>query len=323
MDYKDYYKILGVSKGASGAEIKAAYRKLAKLHHPDKNPGDKKSEEKFKEINEANEVLGDPAKRQKYDQLGAQWAQYQHASRGGDARGFDWSQWAAQQGAGGRGARVEFGDLSDLFGGSGEFSDFFTSIFGGGAGQPRTQTRTRRARSAVSEPPTHEQTVEITLEESLTGATRRLERGRRKLDIKIPAGAVTGTKVRYAGEGTEDAFGQPGDLILVVKLMEHPVFKLRGEGLDLQVDHPIDLYTAVLGGEARVPTLDGSAVLLTIPPESATGQTLRLRGKGLPKLRETSTRGDLYVRVQVQMPRRLTDEERSLFQKLAALRKKS
>nr|MBI2904243.1 J domain-containing protein [Chloroflexota bacterium] len=323
MDYKDYYKILGVSKGASGAEIKAAYRKLAKLHHPDKNPGDKKSEEKFKEINEANEVLGDPAKRQKYDQLGAQWAQYQHASRGGDARGFDWSQWAAQQGAGGRGARVEFGDLSDLFGGSGEFSDFFTSIFGGGAGQPRTQTRTRRARSAVSEPPAHEQTVEITLEESLTGATRRLERGRRKLDIKIPAGAVTGTKVRYAGEGTEDAFGQPGDLILVVKLMEHPVFKLRGEGLDLQVDHPIDLYTAVLGGEARVPTLDGSAVLLTIPPESATGQTLRLRGKGLPKLRETSTRGDLYVRVQVQMPRRLTDEERSLFQKLAALRKKS
>ncbi|MBI4314292.1 MAG: J domain-containing protein [Chloroflexi bacterium] len=323
MDYKDYYKILGVSKGASGAEIKAAYRKLAKLHHPDKNPGDKKSEEKFKEINEANEVLGDPAKRQKYDQLGAQWAQYQHASRGGDARGFDWSQWAAQQGAGGRGARVEFGDLSDLFGGSGEFSDFFTSIFGGGAGQPRTQTRTRRARSAVSEPPAHEQTVEITLEESLTGATRRLERGRRKLDIKIPAGAITGTKVRYAGEGTEDAFGQPGDLILVVKLMEHPVFKLRGEGLDLQVDHPIDLYTAVLGGEARVPTLDGSAVLLTIPPESATGQTLRLRGKGLPKLRETSTRGDLYVRVQVQMPGRLTDEERSLFQKLAALRKKS
>src|SRR3990172_4466534 len=105
MDYKDYYKILGVGKGASAAEIKAAYRKLAKLHHPDKNPGDKRAEEKFKEINEANEVLGDAAKRQKYDQLGAQWAQYQHASRGGDARGFDWSQWAAQQGAGGRGAR--------------------------------------------------------------------------------------------------------------------------------------------------------------------------------------------------------------------------
>ncbi len=287
MDYKDYYKILGVSKGASEAEIKAAYRKLAKQYHPDKNLGDKKSEEKFKEINEANEVLGDPHKRAKYDQFGSQWQQYQQT--GGNPNDF-WSQFATGQGGRG-GTRVEFnGDLSDLFGGQSGFSDFFDVLFGAsGAG---------------------------------TAARRRLEKGDRNLEIKIPAGAKTGTKVRIAGQGSRGADGRSGDLYLVVKLMEHPRFKLRAEGPDLETEVAVDLYIAVLGGEARVPTLDGGDVLLTIPSESSGGQTMRLRGKGLPTLKDAATRGDLYVRVQVQLPNKLTDEEKELFKKLAALRKK-
>ncbi len=318
MDYRDYYKILGVSKGASEAEIKAAYRKLAKQYHPDKNPGDKKSEEKFKEINEANEVLGDPQKRAKYDQFGSQWQQYQQT--GGNPNDF-WSQWAAGQGGRG-GTRVEFsGDLSDLFGGQSGFSDFFDVLFGtsgAGAGSAARRRGAGRGMAAQKE----EYPVEITLEESLRGARRRLEKGSRSLEIKIPAGAKTGTKVRIAGEGSRGVDGRPGDLYLVVKLMEHPKFKLRAEGEDLETDVAIHLYTAVLGGEARVPTLDGGDVLLTIPPESSGGQTIRLRGKGLPRLKDTTARGDLYVRVQVQLPNKLTEEEKGLFKKLAALRRK-
>ncbi len=319
MDYKDYYKILGVSKGASEAEIKAAYRKLAKQYHPDKNPGDKKSEEKFKEINEAKEVLGDPQKRAKYDQFGSQWQQYQQS--GGNPNDF-WSQWATGQGGRG-GTRVEFnGDLSDLFGGQSGFSDFFDVLFGTTGAGAGSAARRRGAGRGMPAQQKEEYPVEITLEESLRGARRRLEKGSRKLEIKIPAGAKTGTKVRIAGEGSRGVDGRPGDLYLVVKLMDHPKFKLRGEGPDLETDVAIDLYTAVLGGEARVPTLDGGDVLLTIPPESSSGQTIRLRGKGLPRLKDATERGDLYVRGQVQLPGKLTEEEKELFKKLAALRRK-
>ncbi len=320
MDYKDYYKILGVSKGASEAEIKSAYRKLAKQYHPDKNLGDKKSEEKFKEINEANEVLGDPQKRAKYDQFGSQWQQYQQT--GGNPNDF-WSQFAAGQGGrGAPGGRVEFnGDLSDLFSGGSGFSDFFDVMFGASGAGAGGGGRRRSGGSWVGAQK-EEYPVEITLEEALHGARRRLEKGDRNLEIKIPAGAKTGTKVRIAGEGSRGVDGRPGDLYLVVKLMEHPKFKLRAEGPDLETDVAIDLYTAVLGGEARVPTLDGGDVLLTIPPESSGGQTLRLRGKGLPALKDTTARGDLYVRAQVQLPNKLTEEEKELFKKLAALRRK-
>lgn len=315
MDYKDYYKILGVGKNASEAEIKSAYRKLAKQHHPDKNPGDKKAEEKFKEINEAYEVLGDSSKRARYDELGVNYARYQQY--GGGAA--DWETfWRSQSG---RGGRVEYeGDLSDLFGGS-DFSDFFNAIFGsmGGAAQ---QTRTRQRRPASQTPgQNQEQDVEITLEEALHGAVRKLQKGNRTLEVRIPAGAKSGTKVRISGEGGSGIGGRAGDLYLVVKLAPHPKFKLREEGPDLQTDLALDLYTAALGGEARVPTLDGKEVLLTIPPESSSGQMMRLRGKGLPRKPKDTERGDLYVRLMIQTPKNLSEEEKELFRKLAGLRK--
>jgi curved DNA-binding protein len=209
--------------------------------------------------------------------------------------------------------------LSDLFGSSGGFSDFFNTIFGMSGTTP--QSRGAGRRSAQARQP-EEYPVEITLEESLHGARRALEKGQRRLEVKIPPGAKTGTKVRVAGEGSPGLDGAPGDLFLVVKLIDHPQFKLRGDGPGLQTDVAVDLYTAVLGGQARVATLDGNEVLLTVPPESSSGQTMRLRGKGLPMLREPKTRGDLYVRLLVQVPKTLSDEEKTLFKKLADLRKK-
>ena len=312
MDYKDYYKILGVNKDAAANEIKLAYRKLAKQYHPDLHPGDKKAEEKFKEINEAYEVLSDAQKREKYDMLGASYQRYRQY---GGAGGFDWGPWVSQQG---QGRRADYGDLSDLFG-SGEFSDFFTQIFGGAGGA--TRTRTRRSTVAEINGTPQEQTVEITLEEALHGAARHLRKGNRTLELKIPAGAKTGTKVRISGEGAPGVGGRPGDLFLVVKLQEHPKFKLRDAGPDLQTDLQIDLYTAVLGGEARAATLDGKDVLLNIPPESGSGTMMRLRGKGLLKKPKDPERGDLYVRLLVQTPKNLSDEERELFKKLAEMRK--
>lgn len=320
MDYKDYYKTLGVGKTATEAEIKSAYRKLAKMHHPDKNPGDKTAEEKFKEINEAYEVLSDSAKRQKYDALGSSYQRYQQY---GGAGGFDWGPWMSGtggRGAPGSGARVEYeGDLSDLFGSAGAFSDFFEQIFGSMGGA--TQTRTRRT-TATLKGQDREQPVEITLEEALKGTVRELLKGNRRIEVKIPAGARNGTRVRISGEGSPGVGGQSGDLYLVVKLAEHPWCKLRGDGPDLQVDLPIDLYTAALGGEARVSTLDGHDVVLTIPPESSGGQMMRLRGKGLPVKPKATERGDLYVRLLVQVPKNLSDEEKQLLRKLQSLRKK-
>ena len=307
MDYKDYYKILGVEKSASEAEIKSAYRKLAKRYHPDKNLGDKKAEEKFKEINEAYEVLGEASKRSKYDQLGAQWNRYQQ-QYGGDPNGFDWGQWTANRG----GSQTYSGDLNDIFGSGAGFSDFFQQIFGMSGQGATSRGRASRVTTRDAE---HE--VEITLEESLHGAARLLSKGSRKLEVKIPKGAKDGTKVRFAGEGVDG-----GNLFLVVKLAEHPKFKLRDEGPDLEVDVQVDLYTAVLGGETPVPTLDGNDVKLTIPQESSSGQLIRLRGKGLPKLREADERGDLYARLSVQVPKNITGQEKILFEQLAKMRNK-
>lgn len=304
MDYKDYYKILGVSKSATEKEIKSAYRKLAQKYHPDRNPGNPKAEDKFKEINEAHEVLGDPQKRAKYDQLGSSYAQWERAGRPGG--GFDFGQWTSGRSGG---TRVEYRDLNDLFGGGG-FSDFFTSLFGGGFGEPAPRTSSRRVRGEDMEQP-----VEISLEEAYHGAERTLTKGERRLTVKIPPGARTGTKVRVAGEGS---LGQiSGDLFLVVNVRPHARF--RREGDDLHVDLPIELYTALLGGEARVPTLIGD-VVLTIPPETQSGKTFRLSGKGMPKLRQPNEHGDLYAHAVIRIPTHLTDEERKLISQLAALR---
>ena len=312
MEYKDYYRILGVDRDATEKEIKQAYRRLARKYHPDVNPGDKEAEERFKEINEAYEVLSDPEKRRKYDQLGASWQQWQRM--GGNPRDFDWSQWFSREWPGGR-VHVEYGDLGDLFG-EGIFSDFFRAIFGDVGTRPRARWWEARPRYARGQD--YEQPVEITLEEAFRGTKRVLERDGRRLEVTIPPGVKTGSRVRIAGQGGPGVGGgRPGDLYLKVTVLPHPIFKRQGD--DLHCEVPVDLYTAVLGGEVRVPTLEGD-VMLKIPPGTQGGQTFRLRGKGMPNLRNPRQRGDLYVKVQVQVPQNLSQRERELFRELAKRR---
>jgi curved DNA-binding protein len=309
MEYKDYYDLLGVDKGASDKEIKSAYRKLARKYHPDMNPDDKRAEERFKEINEAYEVLSDPEKRKKYDRLGADWHRYQQM--GGQPGGFDWSQWTT---GGSPGFDVRYGtpgDMEDLFGGGaggGIFSDFFNQLFGTGRpGRQRSyQTRSRRGQD-------YQQEVEISIEEAYHGTSRILDKEGRRLEAKIPAGAKTGTKIRLAGEGGPGMGGSPGDLYLIVKVKPDPRFEREGD--DLRSTVQVDMYTALLGGKVRVDTVGGS-VMLTIRPETQNGCTMRLRGKGMPKLRQKGVHGDLYVKIDVQLPTDLTPEQRQLLEKM-------
>ena len=304
MDYKDYYKILGVERIADEKAIKRAFRKLAVQYHPDKNPGDARSEERFKEINEAYEVLGDAAKRAKYDHLGSSYQAWQRT--GGQPGGFDWSQWMS--GAPG-GVRVEVGDLSDLFGAG--FSDFFTSIFGGGGG--RTQgfggQVAPRGRDV-------EQPVRISLSEAYHGARRTFTRDGKNLEVTIPAGAKSGTRVRLSGQGSSGQ-AQAGDLYLLVDVEPDARFERQGD--DLYADVDADLYTALLGGEVKVPTPAGD-LALTLPAGSQPGQTFRLKGRGMPHLRNPSVQGDLYARLRVVLPTHLTPEEQDLVLRLSKLR---
>ena len=306
--YKDYYDVLGVSRGASDKDIKKAYRKLARQFHPDVNPGDKASEDHFKDINEAYEVLGDTEKRARYDQLGSQYQQWQHMGGQGSV---PWDDLMRQAGAGNaQGGRVEFGD--DMNGAG--FSDFFDMLFG--ANRAR-QTRTQQRAPIKGRDLEHE--VAISLAEAYSGAERRLNVDGKRITVKIPAGARTGTRVRLSGKGSPGyANGQPGDLYLVVNVMDDPRYERKED--DLYGQLPIDIYTAVLGGEVTVPTLEGS-VRLKIPGGTQSGQKFRLAGKGMPHLRQPQHHGDLYVTVMIQAPENLSDEERQLFQKLADLRK--
>jgi len=307
MEYKDYYKILGVDRNASEEEIKRAYRKLAMKYHPDRNPGDKSAEEKFKEINEAYEVLGDPEKRRRYDALGESYFRWQQSGAPGD---FNWSEWFAQGPVGSRTVRI---DLEDLFGDFGGFSDFFSAIFGG---MPSGTVRTtgRRARQAT---PAVEQPVQISLEEAYHGTTRIIQVDGRRIEGKIPPGARTGTKVRLAGQGPIGPDGQRSDLYLVIEVLPDPRFERKDD--DLYTEVTIDLYTAVLGGQVTVPTLSGN-VILTIPPGTQPGQTFRLSGRGMPNLRNPQKHGDLYVKVKVELPRSLTPQQRALFEQLRSLK---
>lgn len=317
MDYRDYYTVLGVKKNATDKEIKTAFRKLARKHHPDMNPNDPKAEARFKEINEAYEVLGDPEKRKKYDQLGADWHRWQQT--GGRPGDFDWSQWAA--GPGGQRANVRYGtpdDLGDLFGGGGAFSDFFTAIFGGaGAGMGG-----QRGGGFGFTPQAHrgrdiEHQVEISLTEAFHGVTRLISREGRRLQVKIPPGAQAGTKVRMSGEGESAGMGgKSGDLYLKIKVAPDPRFERKDD--DLYVTVPVDLYTAVLGGQIAVTTMSGD-VHLKIPAGSQNGQIFRLRGKGMPKLRKSGQFGDLYARLEVQLPAKLTPRQKELFEELRNL----
>lgn len=307
MEYKDYYKILGVERNATEAEIKSAFRKLALQYHPDRNPNNKQAEEKFKEINEAYEVLSDSDKRARYDQLGDSYSSWQQ--RGGPGN-FNWNDWARTQSGGG--SRVDMGDLEDILGGAG-FSDFFQSIFGGMGGAQRAGTR-QQSRRGQQRTPSYQQDVQISLEEAYRGSERTVVVDGRRLQMKIPAGARTGTKVRMAGAGPAGQNGQPTDLYLNIEVMPDPRFERQGD--DLYADVSIDLYTAVLGGEARVPTPDGT-VVLTIPAGTQPGQNIRLSGRGMPHLRDPQSRGDLFARIKVQIPRNLTPDQRTLFQQLA------
>ena len=303
MEYKDYYQLLGVPKSADEKEIKQAYRRLARKYHPDVNP-DKNGQEKFKEINEAYEVLSDTAKRKKYDTLGANWQQYEQYQRGGGQGPFQWGQYRT----------VTPEEFENIFGGGGPgdlggFSDFFRTFFGGDFGGGQVRSRPRRGQDI-------EQPVEISLEEAHQGTARMVQKDGRRLEVKIPPGVRTGSKVRFAGEGMPGAAG-PGDLYLRVQVAEHPGFERRGDDLYNKV--PVDLYTAILGGEVEVTTPKGR-VILKIPPETQTGKTFRLGGQGMPKP-DGKSFGDLYAEVRVVLPERLTSEERELFEKLTQLRK--
>jgi curved DNA-binding protein len=316
MEYKDYYKLLGVPRTADEKEIKKSYRKLARQYHPDVNPNDKAAEAKFKEINEAYEVLSDPEKRRKYDQLGQSYQSWQQT--GGQPGGFDWNQWvAANQAAGARaggqpgGWRVDYGgDVEDIFGGGTGFSDFFQQIFGGmGAG-------VRTAQPAA--PRDLEQPVDINLEEAFQGGQRLLDVDGRRLEVRIPPGVRTGSRVRVAGEGLPGARGGArGDIYLRINVLPHKNFERRDDNLYTELQ--VDLFTALLGGEVLVPTLSGT-MALRIPAGTQAGRTFRLAGQGMPKLRVPSERGELFVKVQVRLPEQLSDKERDLVRQWAQLR---
>ena len=326
MEFKDYYQTLGVSKTASEKEIKQAYRKLARKHHPDVNPGDKAAEARFKEINEAYEVLGDPDKRKKYDELGANWRMYEQAQQQGagfpsGGNPFAGGAWNINVGGPGGYRTMTEEEMHELFGNEDPFSDFFRTFFGGGgpregAGRARQgrAPRTQKGRDIEHE-------VELTLEEAYHGATRRISIKQgghaRSVDVRIPVGVKDGSRVRAAGEGESGSNGgASGDLYLRVRIRPHPVFERKG--VDLHTTVAVPVTTAVLGGEAQVPTITGS-VRLKIPETTQSGQVFRLKGHGMPTVGKPDERGDLYATVEVQLPRSLTKEQRALYEGLAKL----
>lgn len=318
MEYKDYYKVLGVDRKATEDEIKRSYRKLALEHHPDRNPGNKSSEEKFKEINEAYQVLSDPEKKKRYDQLGASYKNY--TQQGGSPGNFNWEDWFVQNPRSGN-VRVEVNDFGDIFGsqGVGDFSDFFRSIFGGMTGM-RTASRSTSSQYARSNQPpqSFQETVPISFMEAYTGTTRRIEIDGRQKEVIIPAGAKTGTKVRVS-EAVSTAPNRPkSDLYLVIQVAADPRYQRKKD--NLYSSQEIDLYTAVLGGEVTVPTLSGN-VVLSIPPGTQPGQTFRLTGRGMPQLKNPKKFGDLMVKVTIKIPRNLSSKEKELFSELKHLGK--
>jgi curved DNA-binding protein len=309
MEYRDYYQTLGVERNASEKDIRKAFRKLARKYHPDVNPGDGQAEEKFKEINEAYEVLSDPEKRSKYDQLGSSYQQWQRM--GGQPGGFDWSNWA--NGGQPGGFRVEYMDAD--MGGGDPFSDFFRNIFGGMRSDPRQQRTSSRQPLRGQD---QEATADITLEDAYQGTTRAVQIGGRTLKVKIPAGAREGTRVRLREQGGRGyAGGQAGDFYMNVHMVDHPLFQRDGD--DLHIDLKVPLYTAVLGGTVQVPTMAGE-VSLRIQPGTQSGATIRLRGRGMPRLRQADQFGDLYAHILVQVPTELSSEEQRLFEDLRDLR---
>ena len=320
MDFKDYYSILGVAKAASEKEIKQAYRKLARKHHPDVNPGDKNAEGRFKEINEANEVLGDPEKRRKYDELGANWRMYEQAQQAGAngtaggpfAGGGAWGFNVGGQGGQGGGFRtMTEEEMHRIFGDQDPFSDFFHTFFGGA--EPGRRARGGRASAKPRRGHDVEEAIDLSLEEAHQGTMRRLsikhDGHTRTVDVRIPAGVVNGSRVRIAGEGEPGQSGS-GDLFLRIRVSAHDRFELKGRDLHARVPVPVT-------------TPGGRTLKLRIPPGTQNGQVFRLKGHGMPVLGKSGEAGDLYAAVDIQVPRQLTPEEQSHYEALAKIEGRS
>lgn len=318
MEYKDYYKTLGISRDASQAEVKKAYRKQAAKFHPDKNPGNKKAENKFKELGEAYEVLKDPEKRKLYDQVGSDWKRYQQA--GASADDFNWSQY----GGGGRGQRVHI-NMEDMFGGGHQqsgspFSSFFETIFGGGdpfgGGQPHArQYRSDARRRSAQKGRDSEAELMVKLEELFEGAEKQLRINGEKVKVKIPPGIEEGKRLKLKGRGKDGTV--KGDLYLKVKIDVPDGVELRGKDIHQKI--PVDLYTALLGGSFTAQTLQGK-IKLQIPAETQSGKVFRLSGRGLPEFNKPANRGDYFLKTDIVLPQKLNAKERELFKKLAAER---
>lgn len=343
MEFKDYYQVLGVPRDADAKTIKKAYRSLARKYHPDVNT-DASSEERFKAINEANQVLSDPEKRSKYDRFGADWSRFQSAPGANSGGNADFSQWFSQAAGsqGGPEVRFEFNGQE-----ASGFSDFFDLLFGREQGQRGSQRR--QPRQPAQRGQDQEVRIELSLPEAFAGTTRMFEltiqdpcptcQGsgmnglgacpgcnglgtvprRNKIEVAIPAGVRENSRIRVSGKGSPGLNGgKSGDVFLRVGLKKHPVFELDGNNLKATLDVP--LYDAVLGGEAVLETLGGKKIAIAIQPETQTGQTIRLRGQGWPEKIGDSTRGDLIAKVQVSVPTDLDPRERELFEQLRAHR---
>jgi curved DNA-binding protein len=318
VDYRDYYATLGVDRTASEQDIRKAFRKLARQYHPDVNPDNKAAEAKFKEINEAYEVLSDPEKRRRYDELGAHWKDYEQWQRAGGAG-------TPPYGAGYGGGRVEYHSvdpehLEDLFGTQAPFSSFFETFFGSQPDEAPWQER-RHGRPRPRAPrrgADYEAALDISLADAYRGTTQVLQfqmadGATKRLEVKIPAGVEDGAVIRLAGQGAEGPAGR-GDLLVHIHVRPDPRFERHD--LDLRTHVEVPLVTAVLGGEAPVPLPDGGRVLLTIPPETQNGRVFRLRGKGMPR-RRGEQRGNLYAEAVVLLPTHLTDAQKEAFRAFA------
>ncbi|MCW3463121.1 J domain-containing protein [Chitinophaga nivalis] len=309
MDVKDYYRILGVDKAATAEQIKKAYRKLAVKYHPDKNPGDKAAEDKFKEINEAYEVLSDAEKRKKYDQFGENYKYYEQ--HGGRPEDFDWSKYGGSR----QGQSYSYqGNMEDMFGGEGgeQFSDFFEQLFGSrfSGSQRRQQQKPGRGRDIQA-------TMEVSLEDAYSGATRQVEVNGSRLNIKLKPGLSEGQVIRLKGQGSPGRKGgENGDLLITIQLSAHPQYELRGQ--DIYTNVAVPLYTAVLGGKLHIPT-PGTALNMNIPAGTDSGKIFRLKGKGMPAYDNKGEAGDLYLKSIVHIPTQLSDKEKELFQQLSQL----
>jgi curved DNA-binding protein len=327
MEFKDYYKILGVDKGADAEAVKKAYRKLAGKYHPDKNPGSKAAEERFKEVNEANEVLSDPEKRKRYDQLGARWNDpgFQNGYTGGFG-GFGGREAAGAGGGRRRSRTFTEEDLGEMFGGGGSFSDFFETYFGGagmgggaGPGMGRQGGAWAGGRPGGQPGADYQADVEITLEEAYSGAKKVFEINGRKLRLAFKPGIADGRVIRMEGKGGRGANGGPdGDLHLRIHVQPHPVFERRGDDLHMPLD--LEIQDAVAGRTEEIRTLGGN-VKLRIPAETDNGKVFRLKGQGMPVYGREGEHGDLYVTVRLRLPKHLKPAEAEFFRKMAESRR--